>query len=210
MGRVVKRLIDIAVAGVGLLLLGPAILLGAVLVRAFMGRPAFFPQARPGLHGEPFTLFKLRTMTDERGLDAELLSDAERLTPFGKLLRKTSIDELPQFWNILVGEMSLVGPRPLLVEYLDRYTPEQARRHDVLPGITGWFQVMGQDGDSWERRLELDVWYVDNWSLWLDMQILAHTVWRVGSGRGFPRRGGRVERFSPDGGVAEGTDESDG
>jgi lipopolysaccharide/colanic/teichoic acid biosynthesis glycosyltransferase len=134
---------------------------------------------RPGLGGRPFTLFKFRTMRDTRGPNGELLDDRQRLTPLGRLLRALSIDELPQLWNVLRGEMSLVGPRPLLMEYLDRYTPEQARRHEVRPGITGWAQINGRNAIGWKRKLALDVWYVDHWSLMLDMIILARTLRNV-------------------------------
>lgn len=138
-----------------------------------------FRQMRPGLGGRPFTLFKFRTMRDTRGPNGELLDDRQRLTPLGRLLRALSIDELPQLWNVLRGEMSLVGPRPLLMEYLDRYTPEQARRHEVRPGITGWAQVNGRNALSWEEKFSLDVWYVENWGLMLDLRILARTLWHV-------------------------------
>ena len=136
----------------------------------------FFRQVRPGLNGQPFTIFKFRTMTDERDADGSLLSDAERLADFGRFLRKTSLDELPELFNVLKGDMSLVGPRPLLMQYLDRYTPEQMRRHDVKPGITGWAQVNGRNALTWEQKFALDVWYVDNVSLWLDVKIILMTV----------------------------------
>lgn len=138
-----------------------------------------FRQMRPGLHGEPFTLYKFRTMTDARDADGNLLPDAQRLTRFGRFLRSTSLDELPELWNVLKGDMSLVGPRPLLMQYLERYTPEQKRRHEVRPGITGWAQVNGRNAITWEEKFALDVWYVDNQSLWLDLRILMLTVWKV-------------------------------
>jgi lipopolysaccharide/colanic/teichoic acid biosynthesis glycosyltransferase len=172
-----KRLLDVVGASLGLLLLSPVLAVVAWRVRRELGRPVLFSQARPGLHGRIFTVRKFRTMTDARGSDGDLLSDDERLLPFGRLLRTTSLDELPELWNVLVGEMSLVGPRPLLVEYLDRYSPEQARRHEVRPGLTGWAQVNGRNDMPWDEKLALDVWYVDNRSLWLDLRILARTLW---------------------------------
>ena len=148
-------------------------------IRITMGTPVFFRQQRPGLHGEPFTIYKFRTMTDKRDDQGDLLPDAERLTPFGRFLRIASLDELPELVNVLRGEMSLVGPRPLLMQYLERYTPEQARRHEVRPGITGWAQVNGRNALSWENKFELDVWYVDHVSLWLDLKIIALTLWKI-------------------------------
>ena len=174
-----KRAIDIVASAFGLLALSPVLLVLAVLVAVKLGTPVLFTQARPGRYGRVFRLHKFRTMTDVRGENGELLSDSERLTSFGRLLRSTSLDELPEFWNVLKGDMSLVGPRPLLVEYLDRYTPEQARRHEVRPGITGLAQVSGRNELSWDERFALDVWYVDNHSLWLDLKILAMTIWKV-------------------------------
>ena len=146
-------------------------------------------QQRPGFHGESFELVKFRTMSNRTDLAGRLLPDAERLTSFGRFLRSTSLDELPQLWNVLRGELSLVGPRPLLMQYLGRYSPEQARRHDVLPGITGWCQVNGRNDLPWERKFELDVWYVDHWSLALDTRILAKTVWQVARRHGISREG---------------------
>ena len=174
-----KRLFDFAVALVALAVLAVPLLVLAVAVRARLGSPVLFTQVRPGLHGRPFRMIKFRTMTDARGADGELLPDAQRLPAFGRLLRSTSLDELPELWNVLRGEMSLVGPRPLLMEYLPLYTPEQARRHEVRPGITGWAQVNGRNALSWEDRFRLDVWYVDNRSLWLDLRILWLTVRKV-------------------------------
>ena len=156
----------------------PLLVLGC-LIRLKLGSPVFFTQVRPGLSGKPFRMFKFRSMTDERSLDGDLLPDAERLTSFGALLRSTSLDELPELWNVLKGEMSLVGPRPLLVEYLPLYSPEQARRHDARPGITGWAQVNGRNAICWEDKFALDVWYVENQSLWLDIKILWLTVCKV-------------------------------
>lgn len=174
-----KRLFDITASSFALLLFGIPLLLLVVLVRAKLGSPVFFRQRRPGLNGRPFEVIKFRTMTDARGADGQLLSDAQRLTPFGRFLRASSMDELPELWNVLKGEMSLVGPRPLLVEYLPLYSVEQARRHEVRPGITGWAQVNGRNALSWEEKFKLDVWYVDNRTLWLDIKILWLTVRKV-------------------------------
>ena len=171
-----KRLIDIVAAMLGLILLSPVIVATALVVRRRLGSPVLFRQRRPGLHGQPFTLVKFRTMRDDRDADGRLLDDAQRLTQTGRRLRSTSLDELPELWNVVRGEMSLVGPRPLLTSYLDRYSPEQARRHAARPGITGWSQVNGRNAAPWEDRLAMDVWYVDHWSLYLDLRILARTV----------------------------------
>ena len=176
---IIKRLMDILGSGAGLVLLSPLLLIVAILVRVKLGSPVFFRQQRPGLHGKPFTLVKFRTMTDERDEKGNLLPDEVRLTRFGQFLRSTSIDELPELWNVFVGDMSLVGPRPLLMQYLDRYTPEQARRHEVKPGITGWAQVNGRNALSWEEKFKLDVWYVDHFSFWLDVRILFATFLKV-------------------------------
>lgn len=174
-----KRLMDIVGASGGILLTAPLMLLIALLVRLKLGKPVLFRQVRPGLHGKPFVMLKFRTMTNDCDAKGELLPDEQRLTPFGKWLRSTSLDELPELFNVLKGEMSLVGPRPLLMEYLPRYTPEQARRHEVKPGITGWAQVNGRNALSWEEKFKLDLWYVDHWNLWLDLKILWWTVWKV-------------------------------
>lgn len=174
-----KRLFDVLFAVMTLLLLALPLLSLIWLVRNKLGSPVFFRQTRPGLHGKPFEMVKFRTMTDERGPDGLLLPDAVRLTSFGRFLRSTSLDELPELWNVIKGEMSLVGPRPLLMEYLPLYTSEQARRHEVRPGITGWAQVNGRNGISWEDKFMLDVWYVDNRRLWLDIKILWLTVRKV-------------------------------
>lgn len=174
-----KRLFDLLASLGMLLVLGLPVLLLAWMVRHKLGSPVLFRQTRPGLHGRPFTMIKFRTMTDERGPDGELLPDAQRLSPFGLFLRASSLDELPELWNVLRGEMSLVGPRPLLMEYLPLYSPEQARRHEVRPGITGWAQVNGRNAQSWNERFRLDVWYVDHHSLWLDLRILWLTVRKV-------------------------------
>ncbi len=174
-----KRLLDLVGAGVGLLLLAPLMLLIAILVRVGLGSPVLFRQQRPGLHGKPFTLYKFRTMTDARDAQGNLLPDEQRLTRLGRFLRSTSLDELPELWNVLKGDMSLVGPRPLLMEYLPLYTPEQFRRHGVRPGVTGWAQIRGRNTLTWEERFALDVWYVDHVSLGLDLKILALTLWKV-------------------------------
>jgi lipopolysaccharide/colanic/teichoic acid biosynthesis glycosyltransferase len=174
-----KRLLDILLSACGLLVLAVPLLALAWQVRRKLGSPVLFSQVRPGLHGKPFSMFKFRTMTDERGPDGALLPDAQRLTPFGRFLRASSLDELPELWNVLKGEMSLVGPRPLLMEYLPLYSPEQARRHEVRPGITGWAQVNGRNAIGWDDKFALDVWYVDHRSLWLDVQILRRTVRKV-------------------------------
>lgn len=174
-----KRFFDFILALCGVLALALPLLVLVLLVRRKLGSPVFFRQVRPGLHGKPFAMVKFRTMTSERGPDGLLLPDAVRLTPFGRFLRATSLDELPELWNVLKGDMSLVGPRPLLMEYLPLYTPEQARRHEVRPGITGWAQVNGRNAISWEDKFQLDVWYVDHRSLWLDVRILWLTVRKV-------------------------------
>ncbi len=174
-----KRVFDIVVSAVALTVLAPVMGLIALAVWRTMGRPVLFRQARPGLHGKPFVMYKFRTMRDLRDAEGNLLPDEARLTPFGRWLRATSLDELPELVNVLRGEMSLVGPRPLLMEYLERYTPEQARRHEVKPGITGWAQIHGRNNLSWEERLRLDVWYVDHWNSWLDLKILWRTLWMV-------------------------------
>ena len=165
-----KRLLDLLLAVPGLVALSPVLLFTALAVRVALGPGVLFKQQRPGLHGKPFNILKFRTMTDGPG------SDADRLPPFGRLLRSTSLDELPELWNVIRGDMSLVGPRPLLMHYLPLYSPRQARRHEVPPGITGWAQINGRNAISWEERLDLDVWYVDNRSLRLDLLILARTV----------------------------------
>src|SRR5207249_7187841 len=164
---------------VGLLLLSPVLAVAALSVRLKLGSPVLFRQQRPGLHGRPFMLLKLRTMTDSRDARGRLLPDAERLTPFGRFLRSTSFDEMPELLNVLKGDMSLVGPRPLLMQYLERYTAEQMRRHEVKPGLTGWAQINGRNAITWDKRFELDLWYVDHLSFPLDVKILALTLWRV-------------------------------
>ena len=174
-----KRLFDLIVAGTALIVLAPLLALLALLVRAGMGAPVLFRQDRPGLHGVPFTLYKFRTMRDTRDAHGNLLDDDARLTPIGRFLRSTSLDELPELINVLRGEMSLVGPRPLLMQYLDRYTPFQKQRHNVRPGITGWAQINGRNALSWEEKFQYDVWYVNHLSARLDLQILFLTVWKI-------------------------------
>jgi sugar transferase EpsL len=176
---IMKRLFDILSSAAALAVLSPLLLLLAVLIRWKMGSPVIFGQVRPGRNGAPFTLYKFRTMTNARDASGKLLPDAERLTSFGRFLRSSSLDELPELFNVLKGEMSVVGPRPLLMQYLSRYTPEQARRHEVRPGITGWAQVNGRNAITWEEKFKLDVWYVDNRSFLLDMKIIALTLWKI-------------------------------
>jgi len=175
----VKRLFDLALTVPALVLLSPVLVVLSLLVRLKLGSPVLFRQIRPGLNEKPFNMLKFRTMTNARDKDGNLLPDEQRLTRFGRFLRSTSLDELPKVLNVLKGDMSLVGPRPLLTQYLDRYTPEQARRHEVKPGITGWAQVNGRNAITWEEKFKLDVWYVDNWSLWLDIKIIAMTIWKI-------------------------------
>ena len=175
----IKRTFDILISLAALLLLWPVLLVLAVLVRVKLGPPALFRQQRPGLHGRPFTMLKFRTMTDARDAEGNLLPDGERLSSFGRSLRSTSLDELPELINVVAGDMSLVGPRPLLMRYLDRYTPEQMRRHEVRPGITGWAQVNGRNAITWDQKFALDIWYVDHHSLRLDLRILWLTVRNV-------------------------------
>ena len=174
-----KRLFDFFLTALALLLLGIPLLFLTLQVRRKLGSPTFFRQIRPGLGGRPFEMIKFRTMTDECDSNGLMLPDADRLTHFGRFLRTTSLDELPELWNVLKGDMSLVGPRPLLMEYLPLYSVEQSRRHDVRPGITGWAQINGRNALSWEEKFRLDLWYVDNRSTWLDIKILALTVRKV-------------------------------
>lgn len=175
----IKRIFDIIVASAALLLLAPVMVAIAIRVRWKIGKPTFFRQVRPGRYGRPFDLIKFRTMLEAVDAAGNPLPDADRLIPYGAFLRSTSLDELPELWNVLKGDMSLVGPRPLLVEYLPLYTPEQARRHAVRPGITGWAQVNGRNALSWEDRFKLDIWYVENQSFWLDIKIIFLTIWKV-------------------------------
>lgn len=174
-----KRIFDFAAAFCGLVLLSPLLLTIALLIRWRLGRPVLFKQTRPGLKNQPFNLLKFRTMTDKRDDSGKLLPDSKRLTALGLLLRQTSLDELPELINVVKGDMSLVGPRPLLMRYLNRYTPEQARRHEVRPGITGWAQINGRNAMTWEAKFEHDIWYVDHHTFWLDLKILMITGWQV-------------------------------
>lgn len=195
---VVKRSLDIIGALLLLLVLGPVGVGVACLVRVMLGPPVIFRQQRPGLKGRPFTIYKFRTLSEARDAHGNLLPDGERLTPFGKLLRSTSLDELPELLNVLKGDMSLVGPRPLLMHYLDRYTPEQARRHEVKPGVTGWTQVNGRNAITWEEKFDLDVWYVDHWSIGLDIQIIVITIWKTMMREGINQPGqATMEEFKP-------------
>lgn len=184
-----KRLFDIVASLAGLVLLSPLLAVLAIGVRCGMGSPVFFRQSRPGYKGRLFTLYKFRTMRDVAGADGKPLADAERLTPLGRWMRKWSLDELPELFNVLKGDMSLVGPRPLLPQYLRRYTPEQARRHEVTPGVTGWAQINGRNAITWEEKFALDVWYVDNRSFALDVKILAMTAWKVFGQKGISAEG---------------------
>lgn len=174
-----KRSLDIVLALIGLVLFSPILLVTSLLIRRQMGSPVLFVQTRPGRGGRPFRMVKFRTMSDATGPDGHPLSDAARLTGMGSFLRSSSLDELPELWNVLKGDMSLVGPRPLLMDYLPLYSPEQARRHEVRPGITGWAQINGRNAISWEERFALDVWYVDNRGLWLDLRIIWLTLRKV-------------------------------
>ena len=174
-----KRILDIAIASTALILLSPVYLIVAYKVKKNLGSPVLFRQVRPGLHGKPFEMIKFRTMKDALGAEGNPLPDSERLTPFGKMLRATSLDEMPELWNVIKGDMSIVGPRPLLMEYLPLYNEEQAKRHNVRPGITGYAQVNGRNAISWEKKFELDTWYVENQSLWLDFKIMLKTVKKV-------------------------------
>jgi lipopolysaccharide/colanic/teichoic acid biosynthesis glycosyltransferase len=196
-----KRTLDLVLAISLLAITWPALLGISILIRTSYGRPVLFRQWRPGLDGRPFRLVKFRTMKDAHDQSGKPLPDSERLTRLGRFLRATSLDELPELWNVLRGEMSLVGPRPLLMEYLGCYTPDQARRHEVRPGITGWAQVHGRNAVSWEDRFRLDVWYVDHASIWLDLKILATTVLTVLLGRGVTAEGhATMPRFRGSGG----------
>jgi len=191
-----KRLFDFTLSFLALIIFSPIILATAILVCVFLGSPILFTQQRPGYKGRPFFIYKFRSMKHGFSEDGNSLTDAERLTRFGHLLRSLSLDELPELFNILRGEMSFVGPRPLLMEYLPLYSPEQARRHDVVPGLTGWAQVNGRNALDWSTRFKLDVWYVDNWSFWLDIRIILMTIWKVFSREGVNQEGqATVEYF---------------
>lgn len=187
--RLVKSMLDRLVAAIALLFFSPMLLIMAIAIYLRMGSPVFFSQPRPGKDGRIFTFYKFRTMTGDRNSEGNLLPDEQRLTAFGQFLRKTSLDELPQLWNVFKGDMSFVGPRPLLVQYLELYNPEQARRHEVKPGITGWVQVNGRNTLSWEEKFQLDVWYVEHWSLWLDLKILFLTIIKVVLREGISQEG---------------------
>ena len=187
--RAIKRLLDILLSAGALIVLAPVMIVVAILVRWKLGSPVLFRHPRPGFKGVTFACLKFRTMTNERDANGTLLSEMERLTAFGKVLRRFSLDELPQLWTVLTGDMSLVGPRPLEVRYLPRYSPEQNRRHDVPPGITGWAQVNGRNEIEWDRKLALDVWYVDHGSLFLDLKILLLTVGKVITAAGIAKAG---------------------
>jgi sugar transferase EpsL len=184
-----KRLLDIILSATGLILLSPLLILLAVVIRLKIGKPVLFCQQRPGLGGKGFVIYKFRTMTDRTDKSGQLLPDEKRLPAFGRFLRSTSLDELPELFNVLKGNMSIVGPRPLMMKYLDRYTHEQARRHEVKPGITGWAQINGRNAISWEDKFKLDVWYVDNWNVMLDIKIIIKSVWMVLSRQGISQQG---------------------
>jgi sugar transferase EpsL len=193
----IKRVFDFTVALIGIIIFSVVMLVTALLIRIYLGKPVIFKQERPGLHGKPFYVYKFRSMTDEVDEHGELLPDEERLPKLGKIIRKLSLDELPQLFNVLKGELSLVGPRPLLMEYLPLYSTEQARRHEVKPGITGWAQVNGRNAITWEEKFELDVWYVDHQSFWLDLKILGLTVLKVVKSEGINQAGqATMEKFT--------------
>ncbi len=194
----VKRFLDFTLALIGLIAAAPLLILIGLLIRITMGRPVLCVQERPGLQGKPFLMYKFRTMVNLVDDSGQPLPDEQRITPLGRFLRATSLDELPELWNVVRGEMSLVGPRPLLMEYLERYTPEQFRRHEVRPGITGWAQVNGRNAISWEKKFQYDVWYVDNYSLWLDLKILLLTILKVFKREGISADGhATMPQFNP-------------
>ena len=191
-----KRAFDIVFSACWLIGFAPLLIVVAILVRLKLGSPVLFIQERPGYLGRPFRMVKFRTMTDERGPDGELLPDSVRLTSFGKLLRSTTLDEFPEMWNVLIGDMSVIGPRPLLMRYLTRYSPFQARRMEVKPGVTGWAQVNGRNSLSWEEKFALDVWYVDHRTFWLDVKIVVMTFFKVFARTGIDAaHGGAIEEF---------------
>jgi len=193
-----KRLFDFCFVLVIFPILLPLLILLTILIHFAIGSPLFFMQIRPGLHGKPFQILKFRTMVAAYDAEGSLLPDEARLTAFGRFLRATSLDELPELFNVLKGDMSLVGPRPLLMQYLGRYTTEQARRHEVRPGITGWAQVNGRNAITWEEKFKLDVWYVDNWSLWLDIKIIGMTIWKILKREGISQPGqATMAEFKP-------------
>jgi lipopolysaccharide/colanic/teichoic acid biosynthesis glycosyltransferase len=185
----VKRLLDIVFSVAGLVLLSPLLILLTAATRFKLGSPVLFRQQRPGLGGKGFVTYKFRTMTNQRDAAGRLLPDEQRLPAFGRFLRSTSLDELPELFNVLKGDMSIVGPRPLMMKYLGRYTPEQARRHEVKPGITGWAQINGRNVISWEEKFKLDVWYVDNWNIWLDIKIILKSIWMMITRQGITQDG---------------------
>lgn len=189
MRHFIKRLFDIISSAAGLIVISPLLAVLAVLVRLKLGSPILFRQQRPGLGGKAFVIYKFRTMTDQRDASGNLLPDGQRLPAFGRFLRGTSFDELPELFNVLKGDMSIVGPRPLMMKYLERYSPQQARRHEVKPGITGWAQINGRNAISWEDKFKLDVWYVDNWTFWFDMKIIFKSVWMVIAKEGITQQG---------------------
>jgi lipopolysaccharide/colanic/teichoic acid biosynthesis glycosyltransferase len=191
----VKRIVDVALTSAGLVVAAPVLLIIALLVRIKLGPPVLFTQVRPGRGGRPFHLLKFRTMIDRRDGTGALLPDRDRLTPFGAFLRSTSLDELPELWNVLKGDMSLVGPRPLLMEYLPRYSADQARRHEVPPGITGWAQINGRNGIRWEEKFALDLWYIEHQSVWLDLKILCLTLVKVLRREGISAGGDTMPKF---------------
>lgn len=174
-----KRGFDLLISTLGLIVLSPILLIISLLIIVFQGLPVLFLQRRPGYLSKPFTIYKFRTMSDQTGANGKLLGEEQRITRLGRILRATSLDEILELYNVFKGEMSIVGPRPLLMQYLSRYSAEQARRHNVLPGITGWAQINGRNAITWEEKFILDVWYVDNWSFWLDIKILLQTLWKV-------------------------------
>ena len=194
-----KRLLDLLLAFPTLILVSPILAFVSMLVFLKLGLPVLFRQYRPGMQGKPFNCYKFRTMSGAYDFQGNLLPDAERLTPFGRFLRSTSLDELPEMINVLKGDMSIVGPRPLLMQYLERYTPEQMRRHEVKPGLTGWAQVNGRNTLTWEEKFKLDVWYVDHQSFWLDLKIIALTFWKILKWEGISQPGwATAEEFKPE------------
>ena len=190
-----KRIFDLLAAYFGIILFSPLLLIVALAVLFFHGMPILYKQKRPGYKGIPFLIYKFRTMTDRTAFDGSLLPDAERMTRFGRFLRATSLDELPELFNVLRGDLSLVGPRPLLIQYLPLYSAEQMRRHDMLPGITGWAQINGRNDISWDEKFHLDLWYVDNWSFWLDIKILWLTLWKVFKSEGISQEGEATAKY---------------
>ena len=187
--QMIKRIFDILFSLIAVILLAPVFIVVSIMLVLSDGFPVFFTQTRPGKNGNPFKLYKFRTMKVVQNKNIELLVDGDRITKFGNFLRRTSLDELPELFNVLKGEMSIVGPRPLLMQYLERYSDEQARRHEVLPGITGWAQINGRNAISWKKKFRLDVWYVDHWTFWLDIRIILQTIWKVIKGEGISQPG---------------------